>query len=318
LEKKKVMPPKEKPKEKKHNSGYVPKSKSGKRPRDERNGANLDQNSVRKCPTSTELADGAMPQKKFYRSRAHCNPLSHNDAFSYPAAPADFDWSPFYPAHFKENSGEGSSSVEILDIGCGFGGLTIALAKIFPDQLTMAMEIRPKVCEYVRLRIEALRKQQPGSYQNVSCMKTNAMRYLPNFFNKGQMSKMFFCFPDPHFKTKNHRRRIVNDALLDEYAYLIRPGGKLYCITDVHDLHLWHVAKCDAHPLFVPVSEELVKADPAVPAMQQETEESIKVEREGGHNKKKEKYYAVYERIDEAQVNGGKATSASEVLWRSA
>ena len=24
---------------------------------------------------------GAMPQKKFYRSRAHCNPLSHNDAF---------------------------------------------------------------------------------------------------------------------------------------------------------------------------------------------------------------------------------------------
>jgi tRNA (guanine-N7-)-methyltransferase len=258
-----------------------------------------------------------MPQKKYYRSRAHCNPLSHNDAFAYPAAPADFDWSPFYPAHFKIG-GEpiSTASVEMLDIGCGFGGLTIALATIFPDKLTMAMEIRPKVCEYVRLRIEAFRKQTPGSFQNVSCMKTNAMRYLPNFFTKGQMSKMFFCFPDPHFKTKNHRRRIVNDSLLDEYAYLIRPGGKLYCITDVHELHLWHVAKCSAHPLFVSVSEEEVSADPAVPAMQQETEESKKVEREGGHNKKKEKYFAVFERIGETKANA--EASPSEILWRGA
>jgi tRNA (guanine-N7-)-methyltransferase len=32
---------------------------------------------------TTAAADAAvgMPQKKFYRSRAHCNPLSHNDSF---------------------------------------------------------------------------------------------------------------------------------------------------------------------------------------------------------------------------------------------
>jgi tRNA (guanine-N7-)-methyltransferase len=26
-------------------------------------------------------AEGEMPQKRFYRSRAHCNPLSNNDGF---------------------------------------------------------------------------------------------------------------------------------------------------------------------------------------------------------------------------------------------
>ena len=26
------------------------------------------------------------------------------------------------------------------------------------------------------------------------------MKYLPNFFRKGQLEKMFFLFPDPHFK----------------------------------------------------------------------------------------------------------------------
>jgi hypothetical protein len=33
------------------------------------------------------------------------------------------------------------------------------------------MEIRAKVCEYVRLRIEALRKENEGKFQNVSCMR---------------------------------------------------------------------------------------------------------------------------------------------------
>jgi hypothetical protein len=30
----------------------------------------------------------AMPLKRFFRSRAHCNPLSHNDGFHYPLSAA--------------------------------------------------------------------------------------------------------------------------------------------------------------------------------------------------------------------------------------
>ena len=62
-------------------------------------------------------------------------------------------------------------------------------------------------------------------------IRTNCMRYLPNFFRKHQMEKIFICFPDPHFKAKNHRRRIVSHILLSEYAYLLKPGGRLYTVT---------------------------------------------------------------------------------------
>jgi len=41
-------------------------------------------------------------------------------------------------------------------------------------------------------------------------------RYVPNYFAKGSLKKLFFCFPDPHFKAKNHRRRIVTTPLLAE------------------------------------------------------------------------------------------------------
>ncbi|ETV97156.1 tRNA (guanine-N(7)-)-methyltransferase [Aphanomyces invadans] len=240
---------------------------------------------------TTESEVPGMPQKKFYRSRAHCNPLSHNDLFEYPLNPTEMDWSAHYPK--LDNP-----KVNFLDIGCGFGGLTIALANLFPNKTTLAMEIRPKVTEYVRLRIEALRQEHASSnqFQNVSVLRTNAMRYLPHYFEKGQIEKMFFCFPDPQFKQRNHRRRIVNTHLLTEYAYFIPEGGILYTITDVEDLHNWHVAKCDSHPCFERITDDAVlKADPCVQAMTEETEEGKKVARSGGN-----KYVAVYRRVSDA------------------
>jgi hypothetical protein len=86
--------------------------------------------------------------------------------------------------------------------------------------------LREQVSEYVRERILALRAQHPGQYGNVAVLRTNAMKYLPNLFAKGQLTKMFFLFPDPHFKEKNHRRRIITQALLAEYAYCLAPGGE--------------------------------------------------------------------------------------------
>ena len=65
-----------------------------------------------------------MPQKRFYRSRAHCNPLSYNDGFKYPVSAKVMDWSNHYPQMAQE------LRVNILDIGCGFGGLTVALSKV--------------------------------------------------------------------------------------------------------------------------------------------------------------------------------------------
>ena len=48
--------------------------------------------------------DGEMPQKRFYRSRAHCNPLSHNDNFDYPSSPDLIDWTiDHYPNYNKYN-----------------------------------------------------------------------------------------------------------------------------------------------------------------------------------------------------------------------
>ncbi len=263
--------------------------------------------------------DGEMPQKRFYRSRAHCNPLSHNDTFNYPSRPDIFDWTVDHYPNFSlvvggDNGGdsgqddnadakEGTKKEEspssllavptILDIGCGFGGLTTALATILPNKLILGLEIRAKVTEYVRLRILALRKEHPGQYENCSVLRSNTMKLMPHFFRPKSLEKIFFCFPDPHFKKKNHSRRIVAERLLTEYAYFLKDGGRLYTITDVEDLHNWHVSHCRAHPMFRELNGDELEDDPCVKAMYSETEEGKKVERAGT-----KKYYAVYEKLE--------------------
>ena len=38
-------------------------------------------------------------------------------------------------------------TVKFLDVGMGFGGLTVALAELYPEKLVLGMEIRAKVCQ---------------------------------------------------------------------------------------------------------------------------------------------------------------------------
>ena len=269
-------------------------------------------------------ADGDMPKKKFYRSRAHCNPLSFNETFNYPTRPDFMDWTEeYYPNHpslakkevnskdtiSSKLSNEMNVRPDVLDVGCGFGGLTMALSTALPNNTILGLEIRAKVTEYVRLRIVSQRKEHPGEYQNCSVMRTNAMKYLPNFFRKGSLEKIFFCFPDPHFKRKNWPRRIISERLLSEYVYLLKPNvGRLYCITDVKDLHDWHVDKCTMHPMLQELSNEEMEADSCVALMKSETEEGKKVIREGkfGHVM----YYKVYKRVELSEVESAAASAA--------
>ena len=283
------------------------------------------------------------------------------------------DWTIHYPAFANDAPATTSTSdekgdidphtstmrksVEIADIGCGFGGLLFALAPKMPETLILGMEIRTSVTDYVVEKVKALRAQNQASsepprldeerdgadtttttattstpttqehettntasYQNVSALRTNSMKFLPNFFTKAQLRSIFLCFPDPHFKARKHKARIVSLTLNSEYAFVLRPGGLVYTITDVRDLHEWMVEKLEGHKSFERVrigslgedegqsvqDEEEWKRwedkggvgkaemEMCVELMTRETEEGKKVERNKG-----EKFVAVFRRMED-------------------
>jgi len=230
---------------------------------------------------------------RFFRQRAHANPFVDHD-LAYPVSPDAVDWSELYP-----NSVVSGKQVEIADIGCGFGGLLFALAPRFQNTLILGMEIRTSVTQFVQEKIKALRLQNASStdgpdYQNVACLRANTMKFLPNFFKRGQLSKLFFCFPDPHFKAKKHKARIISSSLAAEYAFVLRPGGIIYTITDVEDLHLWMKEHLETLPVFEALTDEELARDECVETMKNETEESKKVTRHAGN-----KYVACFRRLED-------------------
>merc|ERR1712196_430607 len=103
----------------------------------------------------TGMEVGDAPQKKYFRTRAHCNPLSHSDTFDYPKDPSKMQWRLHFPERFAKTSASSSAPPvpEIADVGCGYGGLLVGLSPLFPESLMVGIEIRDKVSEYVRLRI---------------------------------------------------------------------------------------------------------------------------------------------------------------------
>lgn len=104
-----------------------------------------------------------------------------------PLRPDLMNWTKYYPDKVGKDT-KNQPIVEFADIGCGYGGLLVTLSPLFPDKLMLGMEIRVKVSDYVMDKIAALRQQHPGQYQNIACIRSNAMKYLPNFFRKGQVS----------------------------------------------------------------------------------------------------------------------------------
>ena len=107
-------------------------------------------------------------------------------------------------------------------------------------------------------------------------MFTIELYALPAKFLRVWAIEDVLCFPDPTSK-QNHRRRIISYNLLTEYAYFLEPNGRPYTITDVKELHDWHVDKCSNHPYFERIpNEEVEKEDPAVRAMIEMTEEGLK------------------------------------------
>lgn len=241
-------------------------------------------------------ANPSLPQKRYFRQRAHSNPVADHDV-EFPVCPKDVDWSIYYPSHFPSNSGDEKkeqhliSEVKFVDVGCGYGGLLVELSAMYPSTLVLGMEIRVKVSSFVQSRIEALRAQNRGQYENVACIRTNAMKFIPNYFRKGQLSKMFFLFPDPHFKVKKHKWRIISPQLLAEYAYVLQVNGLIYTLTDVTGLHEWMVECLDKHPLFERVSDSELEQDPVVEKLFESSEEGKKVTRNKG-----DKFLAVYRR----------------------
>ena len=128
----------------------------------------------------------------------------------------------------------------VLELGCGKGEYTIALAERHPEMNFIGVDIKGarlwKGAKY------ATEKPLP----NVAFLRTR-IEFIPAFFGPGEVSEIWLTFSDPQLKSPNSR--LTSPLFLDRYRSFLAPGGIVHLKTDSRFLHEYTKAVIAANAL---------------------------------------------------------------------
>ena len=120
-----------------------------------------------------------------------------------------------------------------LDIGCARGRFLLKMAELDKSQNFLGIEIRePLVIEANRLAEEANLTNLHYEFCNAMLNLDKSLADLP----KGILQTVTIQFPDPWFKKKHAKRRMVNRELVETVVGHLADSGKVFVQTDIEFL----------------------------------------------------------------------------------
>jgi tRNA (guanine-N7-)-methyltransferase len=133
----------------------------------------------------------------------------------------------------------------VLEIGCGSGTSTLAMAQDEPDVDVIAVEI------YRRGLAQLLCGIDREQVRNIRLIRGNALDVLQHLIAPGSLSGVRVFFPDPWPKARHHKRRLLQPVTIGMIADRLLPGGVLHAATD-HPGYAEQIAEVgDAEPRLI-------------------------------------------------------------------
>ena len=131
------------------------------------------------------------------------------------------------PENHKGNWNEvfGNDKPIHVEIGCGKGSFIVGMAKQHPDVNFIAIE---KVEDVIVMAMEKAIANEVG---NVRFMDLDAER-IEDFFEKGEIKRIYLNFSDPWKKSKQAKRRLTHKNFLDRYKKVLNSGDYIWFKTD--------------------------------------------------------------------------------------
>nr|GMC71323.1 tRNA (guanine-N(7)-)-methyltransferase [Ipomoea batatas] len=174
------------------------------------------------------------------RIRQHVNPLRS----SLLKVPAEVpNWNEVY---------KDTSLPLVVDIGSGSGRFLMYLAKRNPESKNyLGLEIRPKLVTRAMYWVNEL------GLRNIHFMFANATISFERIVSTypGPLALVSILCPDPHFKKKHHKRRVVQKPLAQSIVDRLARGGQVFIQSDVLEVAL------DMRDYFDTMSNELIHID---------------------------------------------------------
>lgn len=154
------------------------------------------------------------------RVRQHANPLSSS---SMPPVEIP-NWEEIF---------EDPNRPLFVDIGCGSGRFLLALAKRdLGNRNFLGLEIRQKLVGRSVAWVQEL------GFTNIHFLFANANVSLAEILKSypGPLHYVTILCPDPHFKVRHRKRRVVQPSLVETIAKNLVTKGQLYVASDVEEV----------------------------------------------------------------------------------
>ena len=142
----------------------------------------------------------------------------------------------------------------MLDIGCARGRFLLRMAEAQPDWNYLGVEIRQPLVN------EANHIASEKSLTNLHYAFCNAMLWLDKLISQippDGLQMVTIQFPDPWFKKKHAKRRMVNRKLVDTVVCKLAVGGRIFVQTDIEFLaeEMFELFRADENLKELPVEE---------------------------------------------------------------
>lgn len=130
----------------------------------------------------------------------------------------------------------------VLELGCGKGEYTVALAERFPEK------------NYIGIDIKGARLWKGAKYAtehalgNVAFVRTR-VELIESLFGPGEIDEIWLTFSDP--QERKARKRLTHPRFLESYRRMLPPGGIIHLKTDSRLLYHYtlEVARCNGLPV---------------------------------------------------------------------
>ena len=146
-----------------------------------------------------------------------------------------------------------------LELACGRGEYTVALARANPARNFIGVDIKG-----ARIYLGATQLREEG-LDNAAFLRTR-IEFIDHYFAPGEVDEIWITFPDPFPNSVN--RRLTAPRFWASYAHLVRPGGRVHLKTDNEGLYHYTTEElpAGAHPDFERVADFAdIDAESALP-----------------------------------------------------
>lgn len=165
-----------------------------------------------------------------------------------------FQLNPVHKGNWNANYFKNNQNI-VLELGCGRGEYTVSLAKFFPHNNFIGIDIKGA---------RIWRGAKTGMEEQISNMAflRIEIEQLEEHFGEGEVDEIWITFPDPQPQISRERKRLTYDRFLHMYKKVLKPNGIVHLKTDNDGLYEYTLEKIkELNLILIKNTSDLYKED---------------------------------------------------------